>query len=340
MKCLQKLIALLYFLPILFFLAYYGYCVILPANTTLSAAQPPAAAPQPNPGQPKGHPTPKKPPSFSPYTQERAELVNSDSAVALQNLENRIQNLKLRESRELLLDFLRNTPSSPVQGRAMDLLGEIQADLFLSTHPMPGKIGYLVEPGDSLLRIANKTSSTPECIMRVNNLLSTVIHPGQRLIVIPVNFIVTLDVASKTLLLYREGSFFKRYLVQKAHDLPSLETMPPQTGIASKVSWYDGRQVLFGDPNYYRSVHRLSMQWGGVEFYSLPAEGSATGKSEPSATPSKVPAPATPANAAHQETATSLKEALEPRAGFIFSQADIEEIFALINHNTIINLTR
>ncbi len=49
---------------------------------------------------------------------------------------------------------------------------------------MPGIVGYIVQPGDSLWKIAKKFHTTVESIMAMNDLTDDVIHPGTRLILV------------------------------------------------------------------------------------------------------------------------------------------------------------
>ena len=49
---------------------------------------------------------------------------------------------------------------------------------------MPGIVGYIVQPGDSLWKIAKKFHTTVESIMTMNDLNRDEIQPGDRLILV------------------------------------------------------------------------------------------------------------------------------------------------------------
>ena len=49
---------------------------------------------------------------------------------------------------------------------------------------MPGIVGYLVQPGDSLWKIARTFHTSVEDIMTANNLPDSSIHPGDKLILV------------------------------------------------------------------------------------------------------------------------------------------------------------
>lgn len=49
---------------------------------------------------------------------------------------------------------------------------------------LPGMVGYIVKPGDSLWKIAKRYRTTVDAIMEINNLESDLIHPGDRLLIV------------------------------------------------------------------------------------------------------------------------------------------------------------
>ena len=48
----------------------------------------------------------------------------------------------------------------------------------------PGIVGYIVQPGDSLWKIAKKFHTTVEAVMEANGLSSDALMPGDRLILV------------------------------------------------------------------------------------------------------------------------------------------------------------
>ena len=49
---------------------------------------------------------------------------------------------------------------------------------------LPGIVGYIVQPGDSLWGIAKKFRTTQESVKKVNGLESDLLKSGQRLLVL------------------------------------------------------------------------------------------------------------------------------------------------------------
>src|SRR5437016_13968721 len=80
---------------------------------------------------------------------------------------------KLAEARDALAAFIQEYPAGLHGEEAKDLLGDINIDVLLSRTPSPEKQEYIVKPGDVLAKVARKVKSTPELIMRMNNLSGT-----------------------------------------------------------------------------------------------------------------------------------------------------------------------
>src|SRR6059058_2002129 len=82
---------------------------------------------------------------------------------------------KIPEARAALTAFIQKYPSGQHAEEAKDLLGEVNVGILLSRTPSPEKEEYIVKPGDVLQRVAHKVKSTPELIMRMNNMSSTML---------------------------------------------------------------------------------------------------------------------------------------------------------------------
>src|SRR6266849_946096 len=122
---------------------------------------------------------------------------------------------KLHEAREALIGFLERYPTGPHAEEAKDLLGETNLSILLSRYPAPDKTEYIVKKGDVLARVAAKVKSTPELIMRMNNLNGTMLHIGERLLISHPEFSLTVQRKPKLIVLLNRGSFFKQYHVRE-----------------------------------------------------------------------------------------------------------------------------
>src|SRR3954463_2650856 len=154
------------------------------------------------------------------------------------------QDGKLAEARGALTTFLTKYPNSQHTEEAKDLLGEVNMQILLSKYPTPEKQEYVVKSGDVLARVAAKTKTTPELIMRTNNLHGTMLHIGDKLLISHPEFSLFIQRKAQDIILLDHGAFFKRYRAR------TVKLGPKQAPrIATKVSevlaYRDGKRVGF-----------------------------------------------------------------------------------------------
>ena len=112
------------------------------------------------------------------------------------------------EARDALAAFIQKYPTGQHIEEAKDLLGEVNIDIFLSRTPSPEKEEYVVKPGDVLQKIAHKMKTTPELIMRMNNLNGTMLHIGEHLLISHPDFSIVIERKPKVLVLLESWSVF------------------------------------------------------------------------------------------------------------------------------------
>ncbi len=189
---------------------------------------------------------------------------------------------KLLEARAAFEEFLEHNPQSGKLEDARDRLGEINTDIFFSSVQSPDKQLYVVKSGDVLNRVASRFKTTPELIMRQNNLTGTMLKIGQRLMVTPVEFSVVINKRTQKVTLYSRAKFFKQYPIRAvpSQTAPAKKTgnspIPKLTGrIADKIAWsQDGERVVFTDKGYAGSTHWIVVSVPGYTLFSH-ADGSA-----------------------------------------------------------------
>lgn len=115
------------------------------------------------------------------------------------------------QGRDALYELLRYFPDSPRAAEAKRIIGEMNLDALFSQSQNTTRKDYVVQPGDSLGRIAGKNATTVECLMRANSMMSSALQPGDHLTVFPLEFEIQVSVSAKTLTLLRNGRFFKEY---------------------------------------------------------------------------------------------------------------------------------
>lgn len=179
------------------------------------------------------------------------------------------QDGKLMEARGAFTAFLQRYPTGAHAEGAKDLLGEVNIDILLSRFPAPGKTEYLVKKGDVLARVAARVKSTPELIMRMNNLDGTMLRIGQRLMVAHPDFSLLVQRNERTVVLLDHEMFFKRYHVLEVK-LPAKQPPKITTRVAGIIAWKNGKRIGFGRKDYENSTRWVRLAATGYILYALP----------------------------------------------------------------------
>jgi LysM repeat protein len=215
---------------------------------------------------------------------------------------------KLPEARDALAAFIQKYPAGLHVEEAKDLLGETNIDIFLSRIPSPEKQEYIVKPGDVLAKVARKVKSTPELIMRTNNLSSTMLHIGDRLLISHPEFSLVIQRKAKLVVLLEHGAFFKQYHVREEKLAPK---QPPKvtTKVAETMAWRGGKRVGFGTKEYIGSTRWIRLGAPAYMLYSVP-------------------------DSAHPNL-----EQPAPPSGLGLAATDVEELSSLVNNRTPVSIT-
>ena len=165
--------------------------------------------------------------------------------------------------------FHRKIPNGLHVEEARDLLGEVNVDIFLSRTPSPEKKEYIVRPGDVLAKIAHKLKSTPELIMRMNNLNGTMLRIGERLLISHPDFSIVIQRKTKLVVLLNQGAFFKQYHVQEVKLAPK---QPARiiTKVAEIMAWRGGKRVGFGTKEFMGSTRWIRLGAHRATLYAVP----------------------------------------------------------------------
>ncbi len=221
------------------------------------------------------------------------------------------QDGQLTGARSALTHFLQKFPTGLHSDEAKDLLGDVNMDILLSKYPSPEKQQYIVKRGDVLARVAMKTKTTPELIMRTNNLNGIMLHVGDRLLISHPDFSVFIQRKSQTVTLLDKGNFFKRYRIRSQKLATTAKQAPRVTAkVAEVMAWRDGKRVGFGTKEYKGSARWIRLTAPG---YVLYPEAEA-GKPPPGGVP-------------------------PPPNGLGLAASDMEELSSLVNSKTAVTIT-
>lgn len=213
---------------------------------------------------------------------------------------------KMVEARNALTIFLQKYPGGQHSEEAKDLLGEINVDILLSSQPSPEKEEYIVKPGDVLAKVGRKMKTTPELIMRMNNLSGTMLRIGQRLLISHPEFSILIQRKSKVVVLLNNGTFFKQYHVRE-EKLPA-KSVKISTKVAETLAWKDGKRVGFGTKEFAESTRWIRLGNPSYTIFSV-------------------------ADSAHP----TVEQA--PPQGLGLDASDVEELSSLVNNKTTVNIT-
>lgn len=215
---------------------------------------------------------------------------------------------KLNEAHGALTDFIQRYPAGLHVEEAKDLLGEVNIDILLSRTPSSEKQEYIVKPGDVLANVARKVKSTPELIMRMNNLSGTMLHIGERLLVSHPEFSIVIQRKAKLLVLLDHGAFFKQYHVRE-EKLTAKQPPKVTTKVAETMAWRDGKRVGFGTKEFIGSTRWIRLGAPAYTIYSVP-------------------------DAAHPNVGHP-----PPPQGLGLAATDVEELSSLVNKRTPVTIT-
>jgi LysM repeat protein len=215
---------------------------------------------------------------------------------------------KLTEARDALIAFIQKYPSGKHLEEARDLLGEVNVDILLSRYPSPEKTEYVVKSGDVLAKISRKLKTTPELIMRMNNMSGTMLHIGERLLISHPDFAIVIQRKANLVVLLNHGAFFKQYHVREAKLSPK-QPAKITAKVAETMAWKGGKRVGLGSKEYLGSTRWIRLAGAaGYTLYSMP-------------------------DSAHPNL-----DQPPPPVGLGLAASDVEELSSLVNNRTPVTI--
>ena len=230
----------------------------------------------------------------------------------------------LNEARKILVNALLTAPKSPVTRELRDLLGDVDTQIFFSKEPSPRKTEYTVKPGDALSSIARKLKSSAEAIIRVNDLKSTLIRPGEKLLVPALDFTITIDLPRERVIVHDSHGFFTQYPIASA-ELPKTRQPTIETKVTAKSFWENGKPVRAGRELQQEGTPRIDLGRRGYVLYGVEEESDAA-KSQIAV------------EADDKEGTPSSNDANLPPQGIAMLKDDLSEIELLIHKGTPVTI--
>ena len=215
---------------------------------------------------------------------------------------------KLIEARDALIAFLQRFPSGQHVEEAKDLLGQVNTEMLFTDYRSAEKQEYVVRSGDVLAKIANKTKTTPELIMRLNNLTNPMLRVGQHLQISHPDFSVFIQRKAQTVILLNHGQFFKRYNARVVK-LSAKQAPRITTRVAEVMAWKGGKRVGFGTKEWAGSSRWIRLAQPGYFLFAVAEPGRRDESNQP------------------------------PPPGLGLAAGDMEELSSLVNSKTSVTIT-
>jgi LysM repeat protein len=233
---------------------------------------------------------------------------------------------KLNEAQAILVKALVIAPKSPVTRELRDVLGNVDAQIFFSKEPSPRKTEYTVKQGDALSSIARELDSSAEAILRVNNLDSTLIRPGEKLLVPRLNFTITIDLPRNRLVVHDSRGFFTQYPIVSAQ-LPPTRRSAIETKVTAKSFWENGKPVQADHGTQEKGTPRIDLGHPGYVLYGVGEERQASTSEIAVSTD-------------NNEQIMNSRDTNRPPQGIAIMKEDIVDIALLIRKGTPVTINR
>ena len=161
------------------------------------------------------------------------------------------------EARALLQELATND-------QAVAALGELNTQIAFTAIPAPEKLGYTIQIGDTLGKIASRSGTTIELLRKANHLSGDKIRVGDRLRIYQGKFTVAVSKNANTLTVTDAGKFFKRYRVGTGQFSKTPVGDFKITVRQEKPDWHRGDKIVpFGDPENILGTHWLGLDVRG-----------------------------------------------------------------------------
>jgi len=151
------------------------------------------------------------PPAQGPQRAKEPASDSADLKALLARAEAARSQDSLLEAKQIYRQILQQNPESSAATLVQQKIGEVNLKLILSPAATPESAAYVVQPGDTLSKIARQRHITLNLLKSSNGLTSDVIRPGQRLKIIKPDFSVVVDKSQNILTLKNGEEVLKVY---------------------------------------------------------------------------------------------------------------------------------
>ncbi len=221
------------------------------------ASEPRVRAEKPVPEKAEETPAPEQPREITPAGDPGRQLL--EQARAAKDREDYLA------ARDLSLRILDESRNESARQAAENILNEVNITLVMHPWPMPEKVDYTIQRGDTLGALARRFNTTIELIQRSNRLSGPMIRVGDRLRILDATFSIEVSKSRNDLVLYMNDRFFKRYPVGTGEFQRTPVGEFKITDRIPQPTWWrpDGKAVPYGTTNNVLGTHWLSIDVPG-----------------------------------------------------------------------------
>lgn len=186
-------------------------------------------------------------------------------------------------------------------------LGDINVRILFSSLATPKTAGYTIRPGDSLVKIARAFKTTPELIMKSNNISSDRIIVGRKIRVWNAPFSILVDKSQNMLILKSDEEITKTYTVSTgANNCTPVGSFKIVNKLSNPTWFKAGAVVEAGSPE-----NILGSRWMGINVPGYGIHGTTQ-----------------PDKLGQQVTQGCVR----------MSNTDVEELYAIVPEGTIVDI--
>ncbi len=165
---------------------------------------------------------------------------------------------RIDEGREKLLAIVNVFPTSPAAPTARRILSMMNLDEILSSDFPEGKTTYTVKSGDSYFAIASRDNTSMDMLMHLNRMMELKsLQPGDKLLLMPLNFRILIEPHRKTLSVWEEARFIADYPILA---LEGVTLNAGKTSISTRRSTIDGKAVIPTAANYRATTKAIDLK--------------------------------------------------------------------------------
>ena len=151
-------------------------------------------------------------------TEQSEGFNNQPGEKAFQRAKELLAEESMQEAEEKMKYIVSFYPSADCAAQCRRILGEINLDRLLDPSNLEGKKVITVRPGDTFLRIVAQHQTTMDSLVHLSGLKRSdhrSLHPGDKLVIMPMEMRVVIDLRRNTLTVWNGGEFIKDYPLLK-----------------------------------------------------------------------------------------------------------------------------